>query len=67
VNVVAGAGAGPDVRAAMVSQVRSIMGAAVDVRLHFVNDIPRNARSGKYQLVVCNVPASSRVNEGPPC
>ena len=43
------------------------MGAQIAIRIHFVDDIPRNPRSGKYQSVICNVPASTRVNEVPLC
>jgi phenylacetate-CoA ligase len=56
-NVVAPSGASDDIRAAMVAEVRSIMGPDVEVRLHFVRDIPRNPRSGKYQSVICTIPA----------
>ena len=67
VNVVVRGGAGPDLRAAMVSQVRAITGAQVDIRIHIVDDIPRNPRSGKFQIAICNVPGSSRANEVPLC
>jgi len=56
VNVIA-RGAGEDLQTAMVAEVRSIMGPDVAVRLHFVDDIPRHPRSGKYQTVICAIPA----------
>jgi phenylacetate-CoA ligase len=67
VNVIAPGGAGHDLQASMVAEVRSIMGPDVTVRLHFVTDIPRNPRSGKYQPVICNVRRPGRINEVPLC
>ncbi len=57
VNVVARGAATERLRTTMAAEVRSIMGADVAVRIHFVDDIPRNPRSGKYQQVICNLPA----------
>jgi phenylacetate-CoA ligase len=59
VNVVLTAGVTADLTAAMIRQVRSIMGPDIRVRIHVVDDIPRNPRSGKYQLVINKIPSST--------
>jgi phenylacetate-CoA ligase len=56
VNVVRGRGAIADVHA-IVESVRSIMGDGIAIRVRFVDEIPRNPRSGKYQEVICRIKA----------
>jgi len=67
VNVVLTAGVTADLTAAMVREVRSIMGPDITVRIHVVDDIPRNPRSGKYQLVINKIPASTAARAVIPC
>ncbi|MPY87936.1 MAG: hypothetical protein GEU99_08450 [Luteitalea sp.] len=64
VYLVAEGGGPPDLRNAVVQESRSVMGPDVDIRVHFVADIPRNPRSGKFQQVVRKVkhPARARVS-----
>ena len=57
VNAIARGGGTEHLRQMMTSEVRSIMGPDVAVRIHFVDDIPRNPRSGKFQTVICTLPA----------
>ena len=45
----------PDLRARLLTEVRSLVGHALDVRLQFVDEIPRHPQSGKYQNVVSRV------------
>jgi phenylacetate-CoA ligase len=59
VNVVLTAGVTADLTAAVIREVRSIMGPEITVRIHVVDDIPRNPRSGKYQLVINKVSSSA--------
>jgi phenylacetate-coenzyme A ligase PaaK-like adenylate-forming protein len=44
-----------DLEGRVLREVRGVMGDASEIRLYFVREIPRNPRSGKYQLVICNV------------
>jgi phenylacetate-CoA ligase len=37
---------------AVIQETRPVMGPDVDIRVHFVADIPRNPRSGKFQQVI---------------
>ena len=55
VNLVLSPKGSRDVRNKVVDEVRSIMGPDMTIRVHFVQDIPRNPRSGKFQEVVCKV------------
>jgi phenylacetate-CoA ligase len=47
---------------AVIEETRPVMGPDVEIRVHFVPDIPRNPRSGKFQQVVCKIerPASGK-------
>jgi phenylacetate-coenzyme A ligase PaaK-like adenylate-forming protein len=56
INAVAEAGGSSALAEAMAAEMRALMGPGVDVRVHFVDAIPRNPRSGKYQEVICRVP-----------
>ena len=44
-----------DIQSQVVDEVRSIMGPDMSIRVHFVQDIPRNPRSGKFQEVICKI------------
>lgn len=55
VQVVLKPGAGADIEAAMRRELRSLFGPEIGLRIHVVDDIPRNPRSGKYQLVVSHL------------
>jgi phenylacetate-CoA ligase len=67
VKVIARGGATGHLRAAMAAEVCSIMGPDVAVRIHFVDDIPRNPRSGKFQTVICHLPARHGAHGVPLC
>lgn len=64
VYLVAEEGESEGLRNAALAEVRPIMGPDVDIRVHFVPDIPRNPRSGKFQQVVCKIkpPASGNAS-----
>ncbi|MGH9161839.1 MAG: phenylacetate--CoA ligase family protein, partial [Vicinamibacteraceae bacterium] len=49
---------------AVIEETRPVMGPDVEIRVHFVPDIPRNPRSGKFQQVVCKIarPASGEAD-----
>ena len=55
VNLVRGSGGFEDVRHAVIDEIRSVMGPDIAIRLRFVDEIPRNPRSGKYQEVICRI------------
>jgi len=59
VHVVLQPGAPATIREDIVNEVRSIMGTQIAIRVRVVADIPRNPTSGKYQEVVCAVPAQT--------
>ncbi len=63
VNLVLTPGASHDITATVVAEIRSIMGQEIAIQLRFVDAIPRNPRSGKYQEVICRIPA---LNGAPP-
>lgn len=55
VSLVLSPGASADIRGMVLEEIRSVMGRDIAIRLRFVDDIPRNPRSGKYQEVICKV------------
>jgi phenylacetate-CoA ligase len=57
VNLVLSPGASRDISETVVAEIRSIMGHEIAIQLRFVDAIPRNPRSGKYQEVICKIPA----------
>jgi hypothetical protein len=57
VNLVLAPGASHDITETVVAEIRSIMGHEIAIQLRFVEAIPRNPRSGKYQEVICKIPA----------
>jgi phenylacetate-CoA ligase len=61
VNLVLSPGATHEVTETVVAEVRSIMGDEIAIDVRFA--IPRNPRSGKYQEVICTIPARSRASE----
>jgi phenylacetate-CoA ligase len=63
VNIVVKPGTAPSIRNAMLPELRSIMGADIEIRIHTLGDIPRNPRSGKYQQVICRVGAADPAAE----
>jgi phenylacetate-CoA ligase len=52
VNVVVEGPARDGLRAAIEAEVRSVVGQDVDIRVNYLNAIPRNPSSGKYQQVI---------------
>jgi phenylacetate-CoA ligase len=55
VYLVADEGETETLRRAALAEVQPIMGPEVHIRVHFVSDIPRNPRSGKFRQVVCKI------------
>ena len=55
VNLVLGSGAFDEVRHLVIDEIRSVMGPDIAIHLRFVDEIPRNPRSGKYQEVICRI------------
>jgi phenylacetate-coenzyme A ligase PaaK-like adenylate-forming protein len=54
------ADATPDLQRGVIEEVRSIMGPDIIIRLHYLPDIPRNPRSGKFQLTICKIQGPAR-------
>ena len=59
VNIVVKPGTSPEIRNRLLPEIRSIVGDEIAISIHFVADIPRNPRSGKYQEVICRIQPSS--------
>ena len=55
VSLVLSPGASGDIRGMVIREIRSVMGPDIAIHLRFVDDIPRNPRSGKYQEVICRI------------
>jgi hypothetical protein len=55
VNAVVKPGTDGSIRETMLQEIRSLVGSELNVRIHFVSDIPRNPQSGKYQQVICRI------------
>ena len=55
VNVVVKPGTDPSIEIAMLAEIRELIGPELTIRIHFVPAIPRNAVSGKFQVVISRV------------
>ena len=50
----------PDLRLQSAHAVRTLVGPELQVDIHFVADVVRNPRSGKFQTVICKIPRPER-------